>query len=66
MAWILQNMESILVTLVLATVLTLIALRLVKNRRRGKRLCGGGCDGCANAEACHTRAPEKNQKKGRP
>ena len=60
MAWITQNLESILATLVLGTALTLIVLRLIRNKKQGKPLCGGGCGGCPNAGACHGREKKKN------
>ena len=57
MTWIVQNIESIIATAVLAATLTLITLRLIKNKKQGKHLCGGGCGGgcagCPGAAACH-------------
>ena len=60
MSWIIQNAESILVTLALAAMLTLITLRLIKNKKRGKHLCGCGCGGCPNANACHANTSKNN------
>lgn len=66
MAWLVQNIDSILAAAVLAAALALIVLRLIKNKRQGKHLCGGACSGCLNAGACSGRAAEKDGESGSP
>ncbi len=48
-----ENAGTIAVSLLLAGLVTLIAVRLRKDRKRGKFSCGGGCGGCPMAGTCH-------------
>ena len=48
-----ENAGTIAVSLLLAGLVTLIAVRLRKDRKRGKVSCGGGCGGCPMAGTCH-------------
>lgn len=54
MSWIIDNLGTIVVGLLLAAVVTAITIRLVKNKKAGKNSCGCGCQGCAMAGACHS------------
>ena len=65
MAWLVQNIDSILAAAALAAALTLIVLRLIKNKRQGKHLCGGACSGCPNVGACSGRVAAKDGENGR-
>ncbi|MBR4711240.1 MAG: FeoB-associated Cys-rich membrane protein [Clostridia bacterium] len=48
-----DNAGTILITLALAGLVTLIILRLRKDRRRGKSSCGCNCGSCPMAGSCH-------------
>lgn len=48
-----ENAGTIAVSLLLAGLVTLIIVRLRKDRKRGKFSCGCGCGGCPMAGTCH-------------
>ena len=54
-AWLLQNIGTVLVCAVLVAVFALLIRSLVRDRKKGKSSCCGGCAGCAMAEHCHGR-----------
>ena len=45
---------TLTIALVLAAVVTLIVVKLVKDRKRGKTSCGCNCAHCAMAGSCHS------------
>ena len=49
-AFILQNLATILISLALAVIVALVVRKLVRDSR--KPGCGCGCSGCAYAEDC--------------
>ncbi len=48
-----DNAGTIAVTLVLTGVVAAIIIRLRKDKKQGKSLCGGNCGGCPMAGSCH-------------
>lgn len=54
MSWMIDNLGTIVVGLLLAAVVTAITIRLKKNKKAGKNSCGCGCQSCAMAGACHS------------
>lgn len=52
-AWISANISTILITAVLIAVVTLIIVRLVKNRKKGVSSCGCSCSSCPMGKSCH-------------
>ena len=48
-----DNAGTIVVTLVLTGVVAAIIIRLRKDKKQGKSLCGGNCGGCPMAGSCH-------------
>ncbi|MDO4565234.1 MAG: FeoB-associated Cys-rich membrane protein [Clostridia bacterium] len=45
--------STLIISLVLAGVVTLIVVRMVKNKRRGKSSCGCNCKDCPMSGKCH-------------
>ena len=54
--WIGENAGTILVSLVLIGVITLIFVRLRKDKKQGKTSCGGNCGCCPMGGACHKQS----------
>ncbi len=52
-AWIAGNMGTILVCLVLILIVGAIVFCMVRNKKKGKSSCGGGCQGCPMSGSCH-------------
>ena len=49
-----EYLGTVVVALILAAVLTLIIVKMVKNKKAGKSSCScGACQGCPNAACCH-------------
>ena len=53
MAWIMDNMATILVTLVLIGIVAAIVGKMRKDKKQGKSSCGCGCSSCAMHGTCH-------------
>ncbi len=53
MEWMINNIGTILISVALAAVLVLIAVKLIKDKRNGKSSCGGNCAHCAMGGSCH-------------
>ena len=52
LGWIMENIGTILITIVLAILVVLIVRSLVKDRK-GKSSCGGNCGHCPMGGSCH-------------
>ena len=50
-----QNWGSILVGAAVLTVITLIILKMISDRKKGKNGCGYGCDSCPSGDVCHKK-----------
>lgn len=53
-----ENMATIIVSVVLVIVVAAVIASMVHNKRKGKSSCGCGCAGCAMNGACHPAKPE--------
>ena len=51
--FIVDNLGTILITVVLVTILAAIVVKLVRDKRKGKSSCGGNCPHCALGGSCH-------------
>ena len=51
--WIGENLGTILICLALVGLITLILVRLRKDKKKGKCSCGGQCACCPMAGTCH-------------
>ena len=52
LAWLGNNVGTILVTLALAGVAVLIVWNMRKDRKKGKHSCGGNCAHCGLCDTC--------------
>ena len=48
-----ENAGTILISLALAGLVTLIVIRLRKDKKQGKSSCGCNCGNCPMAGSCH-------------
>lgn len=53
LAWITENIGTILISVVLLLVVVLIIRKLVKDKKKGKSSCGCNCAHCAMSGSCH-------------
>ena len=52
MTWLMNNLASIVVVAIVVLLLALDIRKLVRDRKSGKRSCGGNCAGCAGCSGC--------------
>jgi hypothetical protein len=52
MDWIITNISTILVSLVLVGLVAIVIRKLVKDKKKGVTSCGTSCSGCAMAGSC--------------
>jgi len=52
-AWLIANLGTIILILVIAAIVGLIIFNMVKNKKRGKSSCGCNCCNCPNSDSCH-------------
>ena len=60
LAWISENLATIIITLVLVAIVTAIIIAMRKDKKAGKSSCGGNCAHCAMAEKCHQPDEKKS------
>ena len=53
LAWLGENIATIIICAVLIAVVAAIIVRMVKNKKKGKSLCGGNCGHCPMGGSCH-------------
>ncbi|MBQ8171861.1 MAG: FeoB-associated Cys-rich membrane protein [Oscillospiraceae bacterium] len=61
--FIVNNIGTIVVGLLVLAVLALAAWKMISDKKQGRSSCGGGCSGCPNAGLCHAQHDEKTEKK---
>ncbi len=54
--WIMENLATIIIGVVLMMVIATVIVSMVRSKRKGKSSCGCGCAGCAMNGACHSTA----------
>ena len=50
-----ENWGSLLIGLVIAVIVVLIAVKLCRDRKKGRTSCGCGCDHCPSSGMCHKK-----------
>ena len=60
MAWLADNLGTILLSAVLIVIVVLVIRKQIRDRLSGRTSCGCGCENCASRGLCH---PERNTKK---
>ena len=53
---IMENAGTILVSLILIGIVTFIALKLYRDKKKGKSSCGCNCGCCPMASSCHKQS----------
>lgn len=54
-AWIYQNLATIIISLIIVAVVAAIIISTVRNRKKGKLSCGCGCSNCPMSGSCHSK-----------
>lgn len=52
--WLSQNIGTIIVCAVIVAGCALLIRSLIRDKKKGKSLCGGNCAGCPGACHCHS------------
>lgn len=52
MSFLLENLATIIISLVIIALIALIIIKMIKDKRSGKSSCGCGCEHCNMA--CHS------------
>lgn len=53
MDWLINNLATIVISIILAVILGLIIYKLIKNKKQGKSSCGCDCSSCPMGGRCH-------------
>lgn len=53
-AWIAQNISTILISAGLIAVIAGIIIGMVSDKKRGRSCCGGACSHCSLSGKCHS------------
>lgn len=56
------NLGTIAVLLILAAILTPIAVKIIKDKKKGASACGCGCSSCPYSGKCHAEANKSSEK----
>jgi hypothetical protein len=54
MEYISENIGTIVTGLIILAVLLMITVKLVKDKKAGKSICGSNCKCCPNSALCHS------------
>ena len=63
MQWLIENLGTIAVLLIVAAVSGAATFSIIRNRKKGGCSCGCGCNGCPNAGMCHPNEDGPSEKK---
>jgi len=61
MAFLSENLGTIIAILALALCVFLIIKKLIKDKKKGKCSCGFACSNCKMAGSCHINMKEKEE-----
>lgn len=59
MQWFIDNLGTIIISLVLVSMVVGIILSMRRDKKQGKSSCGGNCNHCAMGCACHKEGSPK-------
>ena len=54
LAWLTENMATIIICAVLIAVVSAIIISMIKNKKKGRSSCGCGCADCPMSGACNS------------
>ena len=63
MQWLTENVGTLAVLLIVATVTALAIFSVIRNKKKGGCSCGCGCNGCPMAGKCHSAKAEDTPQK---
>lgn len=52
LTWLMENMATIIISLILALVVAAVMVSMVRSKRKGKSSCGCGCASCPAGSLC--------------
>jgi putative effector of murein hydrolase LrgA (UPF0299 family) len=55
LAWLTDNLGTIIVSLILICIVTAVIVKMVKDKKSGKGTCGCGCEHCAMHGKCQSK-----------
>jgi cytochrome c553 len=55
MSWLMNNLGTIVVSLVLLAVVASVVRHMWKGKKQGKSSCGCDCSACGSCPSCHGR-----------
>ena len=58
MEWIISNLGTIIVAIIVTALLALLIIYLIKQKKQGKTTCSCGCSSCPNSQICHSKAKQ--------
>ena len=58
--WIIENLPTIIALVVLAGLVTLVIIKLVRDKKKGKNACGCDCGSCPHSCMCHGEEKHKS------
>ena len=53
--WISENIATMIVCVILIAVVAVIIVSMVRDKKKGKSSCGGGCGNCPMSGSCHPK-----------
>jgi hypothetical protein len=53
--WLSENSGTIIVSLILIGIVAAIVAKLVKDKKRGKSICGNSCESCGMKDSCNNK-----------
>lgn len=63
MDWLLNNLATIIISVILALVVFLIIFKMIRDRKKGKSSCGCDCSCCSMGGCCHSNSGNDTDKK---
>ncbi len=55
LAWLTENIATIIICAVLLAVVSAIIVSMIKNKKKGKSSCGCGCANCPMSGSCNPK-----------
>ena len=50
--WLSENLPTVIVCIILAAIITLVIIKMIKDRKKGKSSCGMNCSNCSLNSQC--------------
>lgn len=65
LAWIIENLSTLIVSAILIAAVTAVVLSMIRGRKKGKSSCGCGCADCALHSSCHSEGNPSDNSQSR-